>query len=204
MIDTDRLLLRPHHIDDFEQYAKLWAQASPANKDAPNAKPLNEEEAWARLLRQIGHWSAYNFGPFVVLDSGTKLIVGEAGFAFCKRGLGPSFDGAPEAMWRIDAHHQGKGLATEVMLAAMDWLDKNLEFPRTVCMIDWLNAASKHVAEKLEFREFASTTYRDNPVLLLERTGHHPIAENRSDKDVVRCELQRLPSDLKSTPLINT
>lgn len=171
MITTKRLLLRPHHIDDFEQYAKLWMETSPSNKNTPNAQPLSEEESWARLLRQMGHWSAFGFGLFLVLDRETEHIVGEAGFAFCKRGLGPSFDTVPEAMWRIDVHNQGKGLATEAMLAAMDWLANHWEFPRTVCMTDLLNAASRHVAEKLGFREFASAAvYHGNPVVLFERT----------------------------------
>lgn len=170
MINTNRLLLRPHHIDDFEQYAKLWMQTSPANTIAPNAQSLSHEESWARFLRQLGHWSAFGFGPFVVLDGGTKHIVGEAGFAFCERGIGPSFDGAPEAMWKIDVNRQGKGLATEAMLVAASWLNAHQKFPRTVCMIDVLNIASKRVAEKLEFSEFSSSQYRDKPVLLLERT----------------------------------
>ena len=169
MIITNRMFLRPHHIEDFEPYAKLWMQTSSTNKNAPNAQPLNQEESWARLLRQMGHWSTFGFGPFLVLDGGTKHIVGEAGFAFCKRGIDPSFDGAPEAMWRIDVNHQGKGLATEAMLAAVTWLEEHQEFPRTVCIIDELNAASKRVAEHLEFREFARAVYRDNLVFLFER-----------------------------------
>lgn len=170
MISTNRLLLRPHHIDDFDGYARLWMQASPANKSAPNAQPLSQEDSWARLLRQIGHWSAFGFGPFLVLNHAEKRIVGEAGFAFCKRGNGPSFDGVPEAMWRIDVHDQGKGLATEAMQAAVSWLDARQKFPRTVCMIDPLNAASKRVASNLDFREFARAAYHENQVLLFERT----------------------------------
>jgi RimJ/RimL family protein N-acetyltransferase len=170
MINTNRLILRPHQIADFEQYANIWMQTSTANINAPNARPLSEEESWARLLRQMGHWSTFGFGPFVVLDGGTKHIVGEAGFAVCKRGISPSFDGAPEAMWRIDVNRQGKGLATEAMLVAASWLDVHQKFPRTVCMIDLLNVASKRVAAKLEFKEFSSALYRDNPVLLFERT----------------------------------
>ena len=171
MMSTNRLLLRPHHIDDFERYAKLWMQPSAAHKNTPNAQPLSQEGSWARLLRLMGHWSAFGFGPFLVLDGGTKQIVGEAGFSFCKRGIGLLFDDVPEAMWRIDVHSQGKGFATEAMLAAIDWLDDHQEFPKTVCMTDVLNAASRHVAEKLEFRKFASAVYHGNQVLLFERTA---------------------------------
>ena len=146
-------------------------QPTAAHKNTPNAQPLSQEESWTRLLRHMGHWSAIGFGPFLVLDGETEHIVGEAGFAFCEVGIGSSFDTVPEAMWRIDVHSQGKGFATEAMLAAMDWLATHQEFPRTVCMTDPLNLASKRVAEKLEFREFASAVYHGNPVILYERTA---------------------------------
>jgi RimJ/RimL family protein N-acetyltransferase len=161
--------LRPHDIGDFSGYWPMWTQGSPAGIDAPNAQPLGEEETWARLLRFIGHWQAFQFGPFLVIDKTSGSIVGEAGCAFCRRGLGLSFDGAPEAMWRIDRDYQGKGFATEAMRAAIHWLDARQEHARMVCMIDPHNTASQRVAMNLGFREYADTVYRGNPVLLYER-----------------------------------
>lgn len=170
MIETSRLLLRPHRIDDFGGYSALWTQA-PKRDDAPNAQPLGEEETWARLLRMIGHWTIFGYGPFVVFDRMSGDIIGEAGFARYKRGNGPAFDGVPEALWRIDHRRHGEGFATEAMQAVAPWFDARQELVRTVAMIDLTNLASRRLAERLGFRAFANAIYRGNPVLLFERAG---------------------------------
>ena len=170
MIETNRLLLRPLDVNDFSGYVQLWTQA-PKPDDAPNAQPLGEEGSWARLLRMIGHWTALGYGPFLVTDRASGAVVGEVGFAQHMRGNGPAFDGVPEGMWRIDHRRQGSGIATEAMQAAAAWFDATQVSARTVCMIDLTNMASRRLAERLGFREFASATYCGNPVLLFERTG---------------------------------
>jgi RimJ/RimL family protein N-acetyltransferase len=169
MIVTDRLLLRPHHINDFNVYLPLWTRASPSRKDPPSAQPLGEEETWNRLLRLIGHWTTFGYGPFLVVDRASDLIVGEVGFARFHRSNGPAYEGVPEAMWRIDHSHQGKGIAREAMQAAAGWFDAKQISKRTVCMIDVSNTASNRLADCLGFHEFATVIYRSNPVRLLER-----------------------------------
>ena len=169
MIETNRLLLRPHKIEDFRDYLSLWKQRSPAGDQAPNAQPLGEEEAWSRLLRLIGHWTSFGFGPFLVLDRMSDFIVGEVGFAHCHRGHEPVYDEVPEAMWRIDHAAQGIGIATEAMRATIGWFDEQHKTKRTVCMIDQSNASSLRLALRLGFHEFAKAIYRENQVVLFER-----------------------------------
>lgn len=170
-IETARLVLRPHGLDDFDGYAALWGGA-PA-RDIP-LQGFDAEQAWARLLRFIGHWQAFGWGPFVAVDVQTEAIVAEAGLAWFRRGLGGAFDRSPEAMWKVDGSHQGRGIASEAMLAIMRWFDAGQPDERTVCMIHETNVASMRVAEKLGYRRFGQAIHLGHEVLLFERLkGRH-------------------------------
>ncbi|WP_342394626.1 hypothetical protein [Sinorhizobium numidicum] len=50
----------------------------------------------------------FGFGRLFVVDKATNSTVGEVGFAHFHRGHGATFDGSPEAMWKIDSASSGK------------------------------------------------------------------------------------------------
>jgi RimJ/RimL family protein N-acetyltransferase len=172
MIETQRLLLRPHLLSDFPRYAALWAGAPPDAGKPLRQSPLGdlgEEEAWARLLRFIGHWQVFGYGPFLAIERDCGSIVAEVGLAQFHRGIAQDFDGTPEAMWKVDDRHQGCGIATEAMQNSLRWFDAEQPEARTVCMIHDTNAVSRHVAERLGFRPFGRAIHRGSAVLLFER-----------------------------------
>ena len=171
MIVTDRLVLRPLSTDDFHAYIPLW-QEELGPDGAPSRLPvLQPEEVWARLLRWIGHWTVYGFGPLVVIERQSGALCGEVGFGYFQRGNGSAFDSVPEAMWKIDAAHRGKGYAPEAMQTMCEWFDRAIEAERTVCMIDPVNLVSRKLAGRLGFTEFAQIEYKGNPLILYERLG---------------------------------
>ena len=53
-IETDRLILTPVAVGDYEDLCALLADPRFFRHIFPQA--LNAEEAWFRLLRDIGHW----------------------------------------------------------------------------------------------------------------------------------------------------
>lgn len=55
------------------------------------------------------------------------------------------------------------------MQAVLDWADVRLPAARTVCMIAPENLASVRLAERVGYRPYATTTYKDGPVQLFER-----------------------------------
>jgi RimJ/RimL family protein N-acetyltransferase len=172
MIETARLLLRPHLPSDFEGYAALWGGAPEGSGKPARQSPLgdlDQESAWARLLRFIGHWEVFRFGPFLVTERASGSIVGEAGVAYFKRGLGERFDSAPEAMWKVDDRHQGHGLASEAMADIMRWFDLRRPEDRIVCMIHDTNITSKRVALRLGFQQFDLASHHGFQVQLFER-----------------------------------
>jgi RimJ/RimL family protein N-acetyltransferase len=91
------------------------------------------------------------------------------GFADFKRNLDPPLGDTPESGWILASAFHGKGYATEAMRAVIAWGDEHFEAARTACLIHPDNAASLRVAEKLGYREYARSTYRDKQVLMLER-----------------------------------
>lgn len=166
-IDTDRLTLRAHGLDDFRESAAMWAD--PVVTRHIGGRPSTEEEAWARLLRYAGHWTLLGFGFWAIREQATGRFVGEVGLADLKRELDPSFGGAPEVGWALATWAHGKGFATEAIRAAITWADAELVAPRTVCMINPENAASIRVAAKCGFREWSGATYKGEQVILFER-----------------------------------
>lgn len=169
MIKTSRLLLRPQRIGDFEAYKAIWVNDPNIAEDVPILPGLTEEQIWDRLIRWIGHWTIFGYGPLLVVDRETGELIGETGVARFHRCNGPSFDGVPEALWRIKYTRHGQGLAGEAARAAFDWIDRRQISARTVCMIDYWNDASLKVAGKLGFKAFSEATYKGNDVLFLER-----------------------------------
>jgi RimJ/RimL family protein N-acetyltransferase len=167
VLETDRLKLRGHRLDDFISCAAMWAD--PVVTRHIGGKPLAEEESWTRLLRYVGHWALLGFGYWVVEEKATGNYVGETGFADYKRNLQPSLKDMPEIGWVFASQSHGKGYATEAALAAIAWGDAHFGPSRTSCIIHPENLGSIRVAEKCGYREFRHTTYKGHPTIVFVR-----------------------------------
>ncbi len=167
ILNTDRLRLRGHRMDDFASSAAMWAD--PAVTRHLGVSPLSEEQAWTRFLRYIGHWLLMGFGYWVVEEKATGNFVGEIGFADYKRDLIPSLNGTPEIGWVLASPAHGKGYATEGVHAALVWGDANFKLARTACIISPENVVSIRVAEKCGYRETQKMTYKGEPILMFVR-----------------------------------
>ena len=167
ILESDRLRLRPHRLDDFPNCSALWAD--PVVTRFIGGKPLTEEEAWVRLLRYVGHWSLMGFGYWAVEEKASGQFLGEGGFQENQRDIAPSLKGMLETGWVFAPHAHGKGYATEAVLAMHAWKDANLPEKKVCCIIDTPNLASFRVAEKCGYREFGRAIYKGASVVLLAR-----------------------------------
>jgi RimJ/RimL family protein N-acetyltransferase len=165
-LETERLILRAHRIDDFAECAMMWGD--PAVTRYIGGQPFTAEEVWSRLLRYVGHWHLLGFGYWIIHERASGLFVGEVGFADFHREISPQLD-APEIGWALATWAHGRGLATEAVRAALAWADAHLSTSRTVCLIDPDNTPSLRVAQKCGFREWQRTTYKGSPTVLYER-----------------------------------
>jgi RimJ/RimL family protein N-acetyltransferase len=167
ILQTERLRLRPHRVDDFADLAAMWGD--PLVTRHIGGQPSTAEESWSRLARYAGFWALLGFGFWVIEERATGSYVGEAGFADFKRETTPTLGGAPEAGWVLAPSSHGKGFATEAVRAALAWGDAHLPSRRTVCTIDPANTASIRVAHKCGYSEYARGSYKGSPAILLER-----------------------------------
>jgi RimJ/RimL family protein N-acetyltransferase len=163
---TERLILAPVQASDYPDLCRLYGDAGFTTPIF--GRTLGAEEVWFRTLRDIGHWEALRHGNWAARLRDGGDLVGTFGVLDYRRELTPAFD-APELGWGLAARHQGKGLAFEALSAALAWCDDSLNAPRTVCMIAPENAPSHALAQRAGYVPYAETTYKDGPVVLLER-----------------------------------
>ncbi|HET9623122.1 MAG TPA: GNAT family N-acetyltransferase [Kofleriaceae bacterium] len=168
VLETARLILRPHTVADLDDCFAL--RRDPEVMRYIGGKPQTREEAWMRVLRNIGHWAASGYGFWLARERATGRAVGEVGIADFRRDLEPPFDQGAEAGWVLATWAHGQGLATEAMTAVLAWADASPAVgAKIMCLIDEANAGSIRVAAKLGFHEVARTAYKDTPVNIYER-----------------------------------
>ena len=168
LIETPRLRLRHHRLEDFPACRAMWAD--PAVTKFVGGRPLTQEEAWVKFLRNAGHWPLLGFGFWILEEKSTLAFAGEIGLAYFHRELSPPIENLREAGWILAPAMHGKGYATEAVNAVLAWGDAHFSDPRTICLIHPDNAASIRVAEKCGFREWHRATYRGEPTIVFERT----------------------------------
>ncbi|CAN7235257.1 GNAT family N-acetyltransferase [Rhizobium sp. LjRoot258] len=171
-IETERLLLRPHTVDDFEDYQTMWSDEAVVR--FIGGVPSTREQAWARLLRAAGMWHHMGFGFLAIEEKQSGRFIGEAGFLDMKRDMHPvSTEGTLETGWGIMPFAQGRGYGCEALTALIAWAEKRFPSKPMTCIIDPGNDASLRLARKLGFREIQRCSY-NGEVILLSRSGTQP------------------------------
>lgn len=156
-IDTERLSLRGHRLEDFDDLVAMWGD--PLVTRFIGGKPFTREETWARLLRYIGHWELMGYGFWAVRERSTDRFVGNVGISEFKRDIEPALTD-PELGWALAPWSHGKGFATEAVQAVVAWGAAHFGGRRMVCGIADGNLASIRVAEKCGFTALSPSTYR--------------------------------------------
>ncbi len=176
-ITTERLTLRPHGPEDFDDMCAMWSD--PAVTRHIGGRAFSREEVWARLLRYAGIWSLFGYGMWAVRDRASGDFVGDVGFLNLRRTVVPPFGDRPELGFVLARDAHGQGYATEAARAALEWGDRAWGDRawgdrETICMIAPDNAASIRVAVKLGYREVSRSVYMGDPVVLFARRGVRP------------------------------
>lgn len=166
-LETNRLILRVPEMADFDPFADMWADEG-VNKHI-SGKTWPREASWNKFKGNVGQWALMGYGQWSVLSKDTDQYVGQVGFFDAARGLGDDFDNDRESGWVLAPNSDGRGYATEAMLAAHAWIDKQSFGGRTVCMMDANYPASRRVADKCDYTEMRRTSDEFGDVVLLER-----------------------------------
>lgn len=166
-LDTDRLVLDLHSLDDFDPMADMWGDTDTVRFMGGRAS--SRQESWMRLLRYRGLWPLLGYGYWAIHERSSGRFVGELGFADFHRDADPSFDGIPEAGWVLAPWARGRGYATEALAAALAWLDA-AGFAKSVCIIDPANLASLRLAQTHGYASPTPTRLSGTPITLFTRT----------------------------------
>jgi RimJ/RimL family protein N-acetyltransferase len=167
ILETPRLILRGHRLDDFPAMVEIWSD--PVVQLHFHGQSQTREDIWSKLLRHFGMWAAFGYGMFAVEEKASGAYVGTVGTFDGKRQIELPIEGMPEAGWTLASRVHGKGYATEATAAALAWTDDKLGFPSMFCIVAANNAASIRVAEKCGFERWCETTYKDDPTVVFRR-----------------------------------
>lgn len=170
-LETPRLVLRAHGAADFNEGFALWSD--PEVVRFIGGRPATSEDAWGRLLRYVGHWTALGYGFWAVIDKASGRFIGEVGLGDFHRTYDLPLPGAlaeaPEAGWAFAVAAHGRGYATEAVTAALAWSDAHLAPPLTLCVVHPDNDGSLAVARKCGFGQAETLRYRGEPTVVLRR-----------------------------------
>jgi RimJ/RimL family protein N-acetyltransferase len=164
-IETERLTLRAHHVDDFDSFVALWAH--PDVSLYVGGQPPTREEVWQKLMQRTGMWHHMGFGFLALEEKASGRLVGEAGFHEARRPLTPSLEGTLETGWMVSPDHWGRGYASEAVAALIAWGEQTFPAMDMSAIIHPDNGASLAVARKAGFFEIARAEYKGPCVVLL-------------------------------------
>jgi RimJ/RimL family protein N-acetyltransferase len=183
-LETIRLVLDAHRLEDFEALCALWADPDVVRHIG--GRPSTRHESWVRLLRYSGSWPLLGFGFWAVRERATGRYIGDLGFHDVCRDIEPSIFGIPEAGWVLSPSAHGQGFAGEALAAALGWLDAKPEHGASVCLISPSNAASIRLAERHGYHLQATIPYMEQPTLLLRRPQNPSTAKREREGPITK------------------
>jgi len=143
-IETSRLYLRQFTPNDLDELYRIYS-------DSEVMKYLNEgvrnrEETAADLFQIIADWEKHAFGLWAVVNKENNQLIGDGGLRFL--GKTPEV----EVGYVLAKAYWGKGLASEVAAASLQYGFEVLKLEKIVAVANIENRSSRRVMEKVEMR----------------------------------------------------
>ena len=140
VLETERLILRGWHDEDFNAYAEIFCDPETTRFIS---KLPTRQDAWRNLAMVIGHWSLRGYGPWAVERRSDGALIGRIGY------WKPADWPALELIWAIGKNYWRNGYASEAARAALDHGFERQHFPLITSHIDPENIPSQGVAKRL-------------------------------------------------------
>jgi len=147
VIETMRAVLRTLTDEDFEPMFRLTGDAD-SLKYMGDGKPLTAEKTRRWIAVSQENYAKLGYGALAVVDKASGLFAGIAGFIRSEDATPPD---EGEFIYALLPEYRGKGLATEIAAALVEYGFRQLGFERVLATIDPANIPSVRVAEKLGF-----------------------------------------------------
>lgn len=139
-IETNRLHLRLFSPDDLNELSLIFSDQQ-VLKYLATGKAATREETQSALLSMIRHWQRHGYGRWAVVEKATQKLIGYGGLR--------SFEGTPELVYLLARPYWGRGLATEIAHACLEYGFMQHRFERIIALTRPENLASRRVMEKV-------------------------------------------------------
>ena len=164
-LETKRLVLRPFVDEDAGGLVREIFGDLEVMKTLPE-DPRTKDEQLACALQYIeaynSPWPRFGYGGWAVCSRTTEISPPGALLGFCGFELAQIDNEGPEFGYGIGQSHWGKGIATEVARAAIDWFFTNGNHSRChACIFPW-NKASGRILEKIGLKYSRDENLKDS------------------------------------------
>jgi ribosomal-protein-alanine N-acetyltransferase len=149
-ITTTRLHLQRPMPDDLDAH---YAMVGSDPQVTWSHQLQSRQQAQAALEGRIRHWEEHGFGMWTVIERATQQLIGHGGLQF----LDESSD--VELGYYLGRAAWGRGLATELGTAIVQYGFTYLRLPQIVAVVRPENHSSQHVLEKLGFEYLRDAHY---------------------------------------------
>ena len=141
IIETSRTILRKFTMDDLDDVAAIFSNPRVMRYLGLNCQPASREETQQILESMIRLWQTKGYGRMAVISKDNNKLIGVAGLRY--------YEGDAELFYLLDEPYWGKGLATEIGEAILEYGFETHGFPRIIAVTRPANAATLRVLDKL-------------------------------------------------------
>ena len=145
ILTTERLTVRELELSDLDALFEMYSYEG-MTEYMEGLYPYEEEYAYQKAYVE-SMYRFFGYGMWLVFEKETGKLVGRAGIEH-REELG----GELELGYAIAKPYWGRGYATEVCQAIINYAKEELGFPSICSLIEPENAVSIHLAEKLGFQ----------------------------------------------------
>ena len=135
MIETERLLLRPYTLSDFDS---LYEILSDPETMQHYPAPFDEEKTRNWITWNLDNYEKYGFGLWAVVLKETGEFIGDCGITL------QNIDGEilPEIGYHIHKKYWRRGFAKEAARAVRDWGFRNTQYDIFYSYMKYTNIGS--------------------------------------------------------------
>lgn len=163
VLETARLRLRPHKLEDFEDVAAMF--------ETPHSRfvggPCDRKKTWRGFAADVGQWPLLGFGAWAIEIRDNNQFIGQLGLNkplhFPEREIG----------WILFEEFVGHGYALEAARRGHQFAFQTLGWQTAVSYIDPDNARSIALAERLGAKLDSGAPTPDGDPTLVYR--HRPV-----------------------------
>ena len=152
MIKTKRLGLRPFQQSDIDYLVEL--NSDPDVRQFFPDGTQNREQTEARMNDFISYYKEKGLPCFVMFEIESGEFVGRCGF-------GPVETGEIEVGYLLHKKFWGKGLASEVLTALLEWAKQNINADYIIAFAPIEHVASQRVMRKCGMEHYKNDSAKD-------------------------------------------